>query len=83
MSETYTHSNTYSVRIRMHKHLIKQLSRRLRHNSIGIGPPARDSLSPHVTKGMRHDEGIGVRQSKILFKYLHIVDGHTSATRVL
>ena len=76
MSEIYTHSNTYSVRIRMHKHLIKQLSRHLRHNSIGIGPPARDSLSPHVKKGMRHDEGVVLQQFKILFKYVHTVDGN-------
>ena len=48
-----------------------------RQKSMGIGPPARESSSPHVTKGMRHDEGIVLRQSKILFKYVHIVDGHT------
>ena len=76
MSGIYIHSYTSSLRIHMHKHLIEKLSRGLRQESVGIGPLARDSLSPHVTKGMRHDEGVVLRQFRILFKYVHIVDGH-------
>ena len=72
----YTHTN-FSARIRVHKHLIEKLSRGLRQESVGIGPLARDGLSPHETKGMRHDEGVVLRQSRKLFKYVHIVDGNT------
>ena len=80
MSAIYIHSYKYSVRIRMHKHLIEKLSRGLRQKNVGIGPPTRDSVSPHVTKGMRHDEGVVLQQSGILFKYVHIVDGNIKAT---
>ena len=75
MSAIYIHSCTDSVCIRMRKHLIKKLSRCLRRERIGIGPLARDALSPHVTKGMRHDKGVVLGHSKILFKYVHTVDG--------
>ena len=81
MSAIYTHSYIYIyiylVSIRTHEHLIQKLLRGLRQKSIGMGPPARDSSSPLETKGMRHDERVVLRQSKILFKYVHIVDGHT------